>query len=133
MRALISRALSASGYEVDVASTVSEACGMDPDSYDAVLVDANLGAERGADLVEALRSQDPAAAKRCLMITGGAVDMLPDGVACLPKPFQVGELLAAVRSLQQPDAVTASDRRAGNGGGCPPGPPAPARRNDRGG
>ncbi len=130
MRTVIRRALSASGYEVDVASTVTEARGMDPAGYDAVLVDANLGAERGIDLVEALRSADPTAAARCLVITGGSVDMLPDGVACLAKPFRMGELLEAVRKLHQPDTLTAPDGRAGirTDSGAPRPAPGPAGR-----
>jgi two-component system, response regulator RegA len=106
MRVLIRRALSADGYEVDVAGTLAEAQRMDPAGYDAVLVDAHLGPGRGTELIETLRSQDPAAARRCLVITGGATDMLPDGVPFLAKPFQLNDLLAAVRALHQPDTVT---------------------------
>lgn len=107
MRTLIRRALSANGYEVDVASTLAQAREMDPVGYDAVIVDAGLGHERGADLIEALRAQDPAAAGRCLLITGGTLDALPGGVAFLAKPFQLDELIEAVRALQRPDAVSA--------------------------
>jgi hypothetical protein len=79
---------------------------MDPASYDAVLVDAHLGSERGIELIETLRSQDPAAAGRCLVLTGGATEMFPEGVPILAKPFQLSDLLAAVRALQQPGTVT---------------------------
>jgi len=106
MRVLIRRALSANGYEVDVAGTLAEAQGMDLAGYDAVLVDAHLGSERGLELIETLRLQDPAAAGRCLVITGGGTDMIPEGVPILAKPFQLSDLLAAVRALQQPGAVT---------------------------
>lgn len=106
MRVLIRRALSANGYEVDVAGTLAEAQGMDLAGYDAVLVDAHLGSERGLQLIETLRLQDPAAAGRCLVITGGGTDMIPEGVPILAKPFQLSHLLAAVRALQQPGAVT---------------------------
>ena len=71
MRILIQRVLSADGYQVDVAATLAEARSMDPAGYAAVLVDARLGAERGIDLIDELRSADPAAARRCLVITGG--------------------------------------------------------------
>jgi CheY-like chemotaxis protein len=107
MRVLIRRALSADGYEVDVAATLAEAQGMDLAGYDAVLVDAHLGSGRGIDLIETLRSQDPAAAGRCMVITGGAADV-PEGVPVLAKPFRVSDLLTAVRALQQPVAVTKS-------------------------
>ncbi len=101
MRTLIRRALSASGYQVDVAASLGQARALDPASYDAVLVDAGLGTERGVDLVEALRSADPAAAGRCLVITGGTADTIPDGVARLTKPFQLAQLLKAVHALHQ--------------------------------
>jgi CheY-like chemotaxis protein len=105
MRIVIHRALGARGYTVDVAATLAEARGMSPGGYDAVLVDAHLGPERGIDLVEALRSEDPQAVGRCLVITGGTTDTLPDGVAHLAKPFQLGELIDAVRALHEPDTV----------------------------
>lgn len=112
MRVLISRALSADGYEVDVAATLAEAQGLDPAWYDAVLVDARLGSGRGIELIETLRSQDPAAASRCLVITGGALDMIPAGIPVLAKPFQLSDLLAAVRTLHQPDTVPEPDKSA---------------------
>ncbi len=83
---------------------------MAPGGYDAVLVDARLGSERGIDLVNALLLEDPAAAARCLVMTGGAIDALPDGVACLAKPFQLDELLATVHALHQPDTSPAPAR-----------------------
>lgn len=113
IRVLIRRALSASGYEVDVADTLAAARNMDPRGYDAVLVDAHLGPERGMDLVEALLAEDPAAAGRCLVMTGGAVGPLPDGVASLAKPFNPGQLIEAVRALHGPDAVPAPAEQAG--------------------
>jgi CheY-like chemotaxis protein len=105
VRILIHRALAARGYDVDVAATLAEALGMKPGGYDAVLVDAHLGPERGIDLVEALRSEHPQAVGRCLVMTGGTADPLPDGVARLAKPFQLGELIDAVRVLHEPDTV----------------------------
>jgi CheY-like chemotaxis protein len=112
IRIMIRRALSAHGYEVDTAATLSEARRMNPGSYDAVLIDAHLGRERGVDLLEELRSEDPAAAGRCLIMTGGTADTLPDGVAHLAKPFQLGELTDAVRALQQPGPGPARDKQA---------------------
>jgi CheY-like chemotaxis protein len=131
MRTLIHRALSASGYQVDVASTLAQAREMDPGGYDAVLVDAGLGAERGIDLVEELRSEDPAAVGRCLMITGGAADTIPDGVACLTKPFLLGHLLDAVHALHQPSAGPASSRSAGIGPDTGAQPPVSELPNGR--
>ena len=102
MRALIWRILSADGYQVDVAATLAEARGLDPAGYSAVLVDAHLGTEHGTDLIEELRSADPAAVSRCLVITGGTADAGPAGLAVLTKPFRAADLLDAVRALQQP-------------------------------
>ena len=117
IRVLVQRALSAQGYQVDVAATVTEAFRMDPSGYDAVLVDAHLGAERGNELVEALRSEDPAAARRCLVLTGGSADELPQGVAWLAKPFQADELIDAVRALDhRPHSAPAPGRRPGRPG-----------------
>jgi CheY-like chemotaxis protein len=102
VRVLIRRVLAAGGYEVSVAATVPEARSMNPSSYDAVVVDAHVGTERGTDLVAELLAQDPAAAGKCLIVTGGTRDMLPRGVACLTKPFTPDQLLAALRALHQP-------------------------------
>lgn len=112
VRVLIRRVLQADGYEVDEASSLDEARAMSPGGYDAVLVDAHLGEERGTDLIDELRSVDPAAARRCLVITGGTVDALPDDIPCLVKPFQRGDLLKAVRTLRNPALGPAADRPA---------------------
>lgn len=112
MRLTIRRALSACGYEVDAAATLAQAHEMNPASYDAVLVDAGLGAEHGIDLLETLRAEDPATVRRCLMITGGAIDAVPAGVARLAKPFRLDELVDAVRALQLPGHVPASGEPA---------------------
>ena len=113
MRILIQRALAACGYEADAASTLAEARQMDAGSYDAVLVDARIGAERGADLIESMMARDPAAANRCLVITGGAVEPLPGGVACLTKPFHLTDLIGAVRALLRTGPVSAATPPAG--------------------
>ncbi len=111
MRRAVRRVLSDSGYEVDVAGTLAEARGMHPGQYEAVLVDARLGDERGLDLVDELCSRDPAATGRCLLITGGAIGVIPDGLAHLAKPFKPGELIDAVRALHQPDTVPGPGQR----------------------
>jgi ActR/RegA family two-component response regulator len=111
MRTILRRALARAGYEVSVAATLGQASAMDPVGYDAVILDANLGAERGTDLLAALGAQDETAPARCLVITGGAVDALPDGVARLTKPFQLEDLLAAVRALLEPGMAAAPRQR----------------------
>ncbi len=101
VRTLIRRALAAHGYRVDAAATLAQASALDPAGYDAVLVDAHLGAELGTDLIETMLARDPAAARRCLVITGGSTAIVPHGVACLAKPFRPADLLHAVRALHQ--------------------------------
>jgi DNA-binding response OmpR family regulator len=112
MRSVIRRALRNYGYEVDVASTFAEAQELEPRGYDAVLVDAQLGPDRGLDLIEALRSEDPTAPERCLMMTGGSAEDLPSGVACLSKPFKLDELINAVRMLHQRGSAPGLDLQA---------------------
>jgi len=110
VRTMIRRALAGHGYQVDVAASLAEARALGPTGYDAVLVDVNLGAERGTDLIAAMLAEDPAAARRCLVVTGGGQAGVPPGVARLAKPFRPDELVRAVRALHPPAAV--------------PGPPA---------
>ncbi len=107
IRALIRRALAGQGYEVDVAASLAQARALDPAGYDLLLVDAHLGADLGTDLIVELVADDPAAAGRCLVITGGGTGGLPRGVASLPKPFRPDDLISAVRALQEPDPAAA--------------------------
>jgi len=109
VRMLIRRALAAHGYQVDMAASLAQANVLGPAGYDVVVVDAHLGADRGTDLIDALVSANPAAAGRCLVITGGAAGQLPPGVACLPKPFRPGDLLSAVRALHRPGDTVPDD------------------------
>jgi CheY-like chemotaxis protein len=129
MRTLIRRVLSADGYQVDVAATLAEARSLDPGGYSAILVDAHLGSEHGIDLIEELRSADPAAARRCLVITGGPADAGPAGLAFLAKPFRAADLLDAVHTLPQPAPPQPDPSSSGPpapGSAWPkPGPPEP--------
>jgi CheY-like chemotaxis protein len=112
MRTVIRRALSARGYTVDVASTLAEARELGLAGYAAVLVDAHLGPDQGIDLIMALEADNPAAASRCLLMSGGSAGAIPAGIAYLAKPFQLSELISAVQALHGPDAGPGPDRHA---------------------
>ena len=112
MRALIRRALSVRGYVVDVASTLAEARELNPAGYAAVLIDAHLGPDQGIDLIAALQAEDPAAAKRCLLMTGGSAGAIPAGIPYLTKPFKLPELISAVQALHRAEAREIQAARA---------------------
>jgi CheY-like chemotaxis protein len=119
VRTLIRRVLTGSGYAADAAATVPEARSMNPAGYDVIVVDAHIGEDSGADLIAELAAQDPAAPRRCLLVTGGGPGLVPAEVAYLAKPFHPGDLVAAVRALH-----TAHHAAPGPGGA--PAGPAPA-------
>lgn len=130
VRMLIRRVLARCGYQVDVAASGPEARALGPGRYDVVVVDANLGTDRGTDLIETMLAEDPAAAARCLLVTGGGPGLAPPGVGYLAKPFRPDELAAAVRARHEA-AVAAASRTAA----AQPEPrlapaPAPARGQD---
>ncbi|HEV3294060.1 MAG TPA: response regulator, partial [Streptosporangiaceae bacterium] len=104
LRAVAGRALRAHGFIVDTAGSLAEARRLDPGGYDAVIVDARLGPDDGTDLVAELTAADPAAASRCLIITGAGLGTHPAGVAVLAKPFEVAELVSAVSGMLTPAA-----------------------------
>jgi CheY-like chemotaxis protein len=125
IRTVIRRVLTRAGYHVDVAASAPEARAMDPAGYDALLIDAHLGGERGTVLIQALVAEDPTAAGRCLLITGGKPDVVPAGVVCLTKPFRPDELITAVGALHpavsaRPDAVTTGEPQGGESQGSEP-------------
>lgn len=106
IRSLIHRVLTTSGYRVDTVASLAEARRMDPAGYDGILVDNSLGDECGADLIAELVAEDPAAAGRCLLITGSGPYVLPPGVAWLAKPFGPSDLIRAVEALHQAAPVS---------------------------
>jgi CheY-like chemotaxis protein len=145
VRTLIRRALTAHGYRVDTAVSLTQARLMEPGGYDALIIDAQIGAERGTELVGELRAADPGTVRRCIMITGGSLRELPADVVRLAKPFGPADLLAAVRGLGVPGedgdpATPAGPRGPGAPGvhslpqvhGPSAGPGDPGARPDRG-
>jgi CheY-like chemotaxis protein len=116
MRSVIRRSLTAYGCQIDDVATIAEARALDPYTYHAVLVDMRIGADRGSDFVREMLAAAPDMAGRCLMITGGGLDAIPDGISSLAKPFGPGQLREAVDAL----------RRAGEGSGRGPSGPSPA-------
>jgi CheY-like chemotaxis protein len=125
IRTIIRRVLTGAGYHVDVAASAPEARLMNPAGYDALLVDAHLGRERGTALIQALMAEDPAVAGRCLLITGGKPDVVPVGVVCLTKPFRPDELITTVGALH-PAGSAARPEVPQNG--RPPGSRPPGSR-----
>ncbi|MBL7490945.1 response regulator [Frankia sp. AgB1.9] len=110
IRTLVSRLLSHDGHEVDAAASVEDALAFPVADYHTLIIDVRLGAERGTDLIERLRSQDPSMPARCLLLTGGIDDDLPPDVAVLYKPFTADDLSAAVRALGDIQPSGASPR-----------------------
>jgi DNA-binding response OmpR family regulator len=102
MRALIRRVLASDGYRIDDVATVAEARALDPRAYQAIVADVRIGQERGTDFVREIVAAAPGVAGRCLVITGGSLDAIPEGIPCLAKPFRPDQLLAAVRALSRP-------------------------------
>jgi CheY-like chemotaxis protein len=131
LRSVIRRSLTSHGFQVDEAASLDQAYALGAAGYDAVLVDAHLGDERGTDLVETLIAQDPAAAGRCLVITGGAFGQLPDGVARLAKPFRIKQLLDAVELRTVPRPGAPGDAPAGPADGGALADPGPAGSGER--
>jgi DNA-binding response OmpR family regulator len=116
MRTVIRRILAADGYRVDDVATVAEARALDPYAYRAIIIDVRIGLERGTDFVREVVAAVPDMAGRCLVITGGSLDAIPEGIAYLAKPFGPDQLLAAVRGLNRADEVGEVGWRASAGG-----------------
>jgi CheY-like chemotaxis protein len=127
LRAAICRVLGSRGYRVDAVGTLAEADAMRPREYDAVLVDLQLGSERGTTLIADLTVADPGFASRCLLMSGDPLCVHP-GIAALTKPFQPDQLLDAVRALCKAEPATAAS--AGPEEGLSPPPPLAATAHE---
>jgi CheY-like chemotaxis protein len=101
VRAFVSEALRALGYEVHTASGANEALALTArSSFNLVLCDLRLPGVRGLELVERLRRLDP---DRAVIILTGVSSDDPDvrrlregGIAVLHKPVQLAQLQTTV-------------------------------------
>jgi CheY-like chemotaxis protein len=101
VRAFVSEALRALGYEVHTASGANEALALTArTSFNLVLCDLRLPGVRGLELVERLRRLDP---DRAVIILTGVSSDDPDvrrlregGIAVLHKPVQLAQLQTTV-------------------------------------
>ncbi len=112
IRDLTGRMLRARGYLVDTAGTVAEAIALDPASYDVLLVDNQLGADRGTDFVASLVGRHPAARPRCVIMTGAGDVDVPEGVAVLTKPFDADKLIGVLRAGASQEPVLSASGTA---------------------
>jgi len=89
------------GFEVLEASTLAEArSALSTGEVAVVLLDLHLHGERGGELIAECRSRRPPVGVVVVSGSTAAGEELPPGVdATLPKPFELDELLAAVRAL----------------------------------
>lgn len=113
MAAIICKALTAAGIQVDVFERIESARrAIAPQAYAALVIDRSVPDGDGLDLVRRLRTQGDATP--CLMVT--ARDALHDRIHglesgaddYLPKPFSLEELVARVRALMRRPATLAS-------------------------
>jgi signal transduction histidine kinase/ActR/RegA family two-component response regulator len=107
VRSLVGAALETFGAEVAMASNGREALQRlerDP-AFDLVFTDLRMPEMGGDGLVEALRARLPHLVERVLLTTGDVAAPAADeairasGRPCLPKPFNVRELVAAIERL----------------------------------
>ena len=89
------------GHEVREADSLDTArTELETWDVDVVLLDVHLHHERSDVLIEECHAQEPPIP--VVLVTGSAdvtQDRLTDADAILPKPFELDELLAAVRNL----------------------------------
>ncbi len=104
LRAAQAEALRARGYPVVEAMCAEEVPELTTTKrFDLALVDVNLPAEDGFSLVRRMRNVCPETRVIVTSVRGGMQDKC-EGYGCgadlyLPKPFELGELLAAIESL----------------------------------
>lgn len=103
VRQLLETALEARGAEVTVAATATEFDrAVEKSSYEVALLDLSPIAADAAGAIAGLRRSSPGVD---LVLISGSVDKLPDAIAAdtlklVRKPFEVAELLAALKKRQ---------------------------------
>jgi DNA-binding response OmpR family regulator len=110
IRELIKRMLTAEGHVVDAVATAEEASALEPSDYDVLLIDAQLRQGSGTAFIDSLVARDPALARKCVLITGGAVGSLSEGVRVLRKPFDRRALLDTLRATNEPGSEADRDQ-----------------------
>lgn len=97
-------------YDVTIAASYSQASAllekMDPG---LIFIDVNLGDGNGYDLINALRSNQKQSGKVIMMSahsneTGYAEEFIPEVDCFISKPFDKGEVIAAVRKVLDQDS-----------------------------
>lgn len=110
LRQLLVEALGELGFEVIASEGRTEALqslSRDPD-FDLVMVDLVDRAAAGEAFVSALAALSDAASIPLIFMTdGGSPAALPRRAVCLAKPFDLDELLAAVRASMRAGAEAA--------------------------
>jgi len=109
---LLEAALSARGAQVVIARTAAELAARAGENHDAALVDLSPIAQDVLGAVDVLRRGSPDAA---LVFISGSVNGLPEGlegdrVRWVRKPFEVGEIVAALTETQAPAMAAARGR-----------------------
>ena len=106
IRALTREILNASGYETMTAGSGEEALRLlERQPLDLIVADVRMPGMDGVELYKRVGERWPAMPRRMLFITGdtasGRTSQLlhEDHVPYLEKPFQMGELLHAVRAV----------------------------------
>jgi DNA-binding response OmpR family regulator len=100
LREMLVDGLLRAGFAVESAGSVRDALALQPDTFDALVVDQRLNGELGTDLFRTLRDRDAEIASRFILMTADerALD-LPASVPILLKPFRITALVDALRHL----------------------------------
>jgi len=101
---LCRRVLTGEGFEVDIAVNGQVAQGMvEKKQYDLCIIDIKTPVMNGEELYQWLKDKHPQLANRVIFATGDLMGgdtqsfLSQTSRLCLPKPFDSGELKAAVR------------------------------------